>query len=312
MDVLRAGLAHQTFEDFELVLVDAFHDKRHGSVTDYFGVKGIRCTHIPCRQHNFPVDSCPQYRNAAIAKARGELILWGVDYTIFPPECLEKHWRVWERSNHEVCGMGAHDYLMPPETAYELPEYAPMVAMPPNQEAGVTYQYKRSMGEDYAKAIQEGFYDPYWLSVFKRPIESPAAIASLRQDPYFLRADPKLRSTPGQEALPNFFHAKNESLPLNTAVGVNGFDEGFTGHLYDDTDFGVRVYNTGVTWAILEAVATAMIVNPRHLFPHLLIRDNPADQVDRQYRAVHDHEYYRAENPYEIGAMRSMGAWWWE
>lgn len=311
LDVLRAGLKEQTFDDFELVLVDAFHAQRRDQVRDYFARAGIRCVHTPCRLHNFPVDSCPQYRNAGLAKSSGELLIWGVDYTYFPPDCLEKHWRVWERSGGKVCGMGAHEYLEPPKTAYPLPDYAPIVAMPPNQEAGVTYQYKKAMGEAYAEAIHAGFYDPFWLSVFEEPLESGRQIMALRQDQHFLRADPKLSGNPGQVCPPNFFHAKNESVPLATAVAVNGFDEGYTGHLYDDTDFGMRLSNAGVRWTLLEAVATAQIVNPRHLFPHLIIQANPKDQVDRHYRAAREPEFTVAENPYSLTEMRTMGTWWW-
>ena len=308
--MLLTGLARQDFTDFEVVLVDALYHRRRELVADRFAQAKIRLTHTPPRQRLFPVDGCPQARNAAIAKARGDLLLWLVDYTYAPPGCLREHWGIYEHFERARAGMGAHRYLAPPALAYTLPEYAPIKRFAPNAEQGVTYQYCEADSRQYAQELDAGVYDTVLYSLFHPPLDDPAQIDSLSEDPFFFQVDPKLHGTVGGDIGGNFFHAKNEGTALAWCLRANGFDERYTGHLYDDTDFGWRLEHAGAKWVLLDASATVRIVNPRHFFPHLVRQAPLRAHLDRYEQRRTDPEAIESGNAYQLRDVRQVGVWY--
>ena len=312
LDVLFTGLGQQTFTDFELILVDALYKRRTSLVESLAYDSRIQVRHIPPRQRILPYDAVPQARNAAIAKARGELILWLVDYTYLPEGSLEAHWRVWESSEKMLAAMGAHTYLEIPELAFELPSYSPRKKFPPGASGGATYGYDEEDSRQYVYEVLAGEYDKYMYSIFKVPLETPQQIDALPFDPLFARADPKLKFQPGTVLRGQFFHAKNESMPTAWARAINGFDEAYTSHIHDDTDFGNRVERIGEwrpRWAAMETRYAARIVNPRHVFPHLVVRDKFDTHKEKYYEVERNPDIVWAPNPYDIREMADM--WWW-
>jgi hypothetical protein len=265
--------------------------------------------HTPPRQRTFPIDACPAARNTAIAKAQGELLVWIVDYSFLPPTCLAQHWGVWEKDGS--MGSGAHRYRTPPLLAYSLPDYAPMRRFHPEPGALITYEYKEEDSRQFAADILEGFYDPYWWSVFREPVTTLERVLDLAHDPLFYMADPKLAGIPGGWVYPEAFHGKNEATPTVVAAELGGFDEAFDGHLYDDSDFGVRCGHTGRRWILLEKDATVEIVNPRHFFPHLVRLSGLQDHLERYQGRQNDPQAIVIRNPYDLAAIRGAGAAWY-
>ena len=312
IDVLLTGLRNQEFDDFEVVLVDAHYHRRREIVADYFAQARIALRHVPPRLQNFPLDSVPQYRNSAIAKASGELLVWLVDYSAVPSCWLKAHWDVYEQHEKEVAGMGAHWYVLPPPLVFDLPWYAPMTMFPPNVQTGVTYGYDQKASLAFADDVQAGRYDACMYSIFAAPIESPEMLDGLKDDPYFFHADPKLTGRVFGKVYGNYFHAKNEAVPLEWAIRVNGFDEGFIAHSYDDADFGLRVEHLGGMWALLDASSAVRIVNPRHIFPHGVrqIEDSNFQRPIYEKRMA-DKTVVRVESAYDLAEMRTMGRWWY-
>lgn len=310
LDVLLTGLAHQEFEDFEVVLVDGLYHRRRELVADKFAQARIRLVHTPPRLHNFPEDSCPQYRNAAIAKARGELLVWLCDYSFLPSVGLREHWGVWEAFGWTTAGMGAHRYVFPPEVSYKLPEYAPMKRFTPSAESGATYGYSESDANLFAEDVRQGVYDTLMYSVFHPPLEAPEQIKSLRDDPYFFMADPKLRGIVGGIVPPTAFHAKNESVGMKDFLAVNGFDECWIGHCYDDSDAGLRLSRVGAKWMLLDPAATVLIVNPRHFYPQLVRRESPGQSLAAYRRRESDPSCIISDNNYSLERVREL-PWWY-
>ncbi|MDZ4262016.1 MAG: hypothetical protein U1B30_06765 [Pseudomonadota bacterium] len=311
IDVLISGLCRQEFTDFEVVLVDALYHRRKEVVADKFAEAKIELRHIPPRQRLFPIDACPQALNAAIAKARGELLLWGVDYSFFPPKCLSEHWGVYEYFNKQRFGMGAHRYLYPKvQLAYELPSYAPMKMSRPHEQEGVTYSYSEEASRQFASDIEAGVYDVNMYSIFHPPLVSPGQIEILPEDPLFFHADPKLSGLIGGKLSGDFMHCKNESISRQLMLDVNGFNEDFISHLYDDTDVGHRLEHAGAEWVLLDSVATVLIVNPRHMFPHLVRRGEMTSQRVLYESRKSDGACVRSSNQYDLGSFGGV-PWWY-
>lgn len=312
IDCLLTGLANQEFDhnEFEIVLVDALYDRRRDLVGDLFAEEKLICRHVPPRERIFPVDACPQARNTAIAKARGELLVWLVDYSVLPSKALEEHWGVFEYFNKERAGMAAHRYLFPPPLAYVLPDYAPMKVFKPNETAGITYAYDESHSRAFVEDLMAGFYDPYMYSIFQRPVSHLKSLEELHEDLFFFRADPKLTGMTGGSISGNFLHCKAESTPHDLVLEVNGFDEGYWGHCYDDTDFGHRMEHAGAKWILLDQAAMVDIVNPRHIFPHLVRRMQPDEQRDLYDQRMKNMAYKKVDQ-YSLSMMKTLSPWWY-
>lgn len=303
LDVLLAGLARQEFRDFEVILVDGIYHRRAEVAGDAFHDAGIQLIHTPPRRRMFPFDACPEARNTAIARASGELLVWLVDYSIMSSGWLREHWGVYEATGKRVVGMGAHRYLSPPKPAYELPEYSPIVKFPPNETDGCTYAYSERSARQFAEDISRGFYDRWMYSIFDPPLDYKTAM-DLPEDPYFFNADPKLTGMTGGWVYPWAFHAKNEGTPRERCVLVNGFDEEWTGHCYDDSDMGLRLGRSGLEWMLLDPSAIVHIVNPRHFFPHLVWRGTPGDSEGR-YREREKSDVVMSGNSWEVGSIEN-------
>ena len=313
IDVLISGLSRQEFDmrDCEVIVVDALYSRRRELVADKFAQAKLRLVHVPPRQRIWPIDACPQARNAAIAKASGELLLFLVDFSFVPPKGLSEHWGVWEHFNKTKAGMGAHRYLYPPELAYTLPEYAPIRRFKPNEQHGVTYAYDEADSRAFARDIEAGVYDPHMYSVFHPPLEDPRQIEALSEDPYFFQVDPKLHGLVSGMCPADAFHAKNESVALDWCLRANGFEEGFTGHLYDDVSFGHHISRNGGAWMLLDPAATVQIVNPRHFFPHL-VRLAPIEAHRPRYETIKGSVCEtEARNSYQLSGMRGVCPWWY-
>lgn len=313
IDILLTGLSGQEFDhhEFETVVVDALYPYRRERVADEFATRRLVVRHVPPRERIWPVDACPQARNTGLAKASGELVVWLTDYSYLPPLALVEHWGVYEYFNKKKTGMAAHRYLFPPSLAYPTPDYAPVKAIEPNRREGVTYEYVSSDSDAFVRDIESGFYDPYMYSVFQEPLETPDAIHALKEDLFFYRVDPKRSGKVGGIVDGNFWHAKAESIPLEWALSVNGFDELYTGHCYDDTDFGHRVTHYGGMWCLLHEAAMVDIVNPRHLFPHLIRRTDPGDQLELYQSRKEDTALIWAANGYDLRVVRATAPWWY-
>lgn len=310
LDVLLTGLSRQEFTDFEVVLVDALFHLRRDVVGDAFATARVRVVHTPPRQRVFPYDACPQARNMGIAKARGELIVWLVDYSYVAPRGLYEHWGIWEHTNREFFGMGAHRYFYPPGPVYLLPSYAPLVMFPPEGRGeGVTYQYSERASREYAAELASGRYQSSMYSIFDPPLVEPGQIGALCEDPYFFHADPKLVGLVGGRVPPTAFHAKNESVSAELCRRVNGFDEAWDGHCYDDSDMGLRLSRAGAQWILMDPVATVAIVNPRHYFPHLVWRNTP-DATEERFRQ-YEQDATRVVSGNAVVLEQAMGPWWY-
>jgi glycosyltransferase involved in cell wall biosynthesis len=248
IDVLIDSLAKQTYTNFELVLVDAI-TRRKDEVIEYARDKFVACRYVAIEPNPFPVCSFCLQSNAGIEAATGEVLLFAVDYSRFPPDLLAKHAAFHKADKTRRAGfMGPHRYV-----GLDIDKTFP--------------RFGQSQIDAHQRAIESGQLDPFMLSI-GRALDTPAQPhsadggATVPHD-----ADPKLRMPAGPIGA-EFFHAKNESIRRSVALEVGGYDQDLDGaHLYQDSDFADRLSTkAGVKWT-LDPTAVIEIANPRHVFP---------------------------------------------
>jgi glycosyltransferase involved in cell wall biosynthesis len=306
LDVTMAGLCAQTYEDFEVVFVDARYYERHTQVLDLVARSGFTRPffHVPNHRYQpFPWGTTCAGYNTGFMLADGDLVVMLLDYAYAPPGWLEAHVAAHEGKKRLV--LAPHDYHHIPEVVTKDGE----PALTKERATGMTPE---------AIASQKTRYDE--IAIFREPFDPKCFELGHRH--VYPHVDPKM-ALPEGPVTPEYFHTKNESFPLENVLAVNGMDE----H-YDrmggpgDPEISFRLVRTGLEpWCYPPAVVRVLC--PRDVMPN----PNAASFYDKRMDPPHDwrgsymegHRYYeaskaegrlRARNPYELRKKRNQ-IWWW-
>jgi GT2 family glycosyltransferase len=252
------SLKIQTFKDFELVVADAIFDRRNPIIRDRFADYDFPIKHIAEPGGMF-LSNYSRSINTALTHCSGELVVIQADYTWMPPDCLETHWNAYKNGPPRTCYMLDNHCTGLPPLRDDFPGYGP------NWEAKHYTEAERpafeaqmnTAAEQYAADVASGKLDGCMWSLFKEPLTNEAVMAL-----------PITRShvKQGQALDPNWCSLKNEAIPMECFLEVNGLDEDFdASHLYQDQEFAWRAHRAGWTWSTVPGGA-AYMVNPRSVF----------------------------------------------
>lgn len=249
IDIQLAGLAQQTYRDFEVIISDSLYRHRPGIAEEHGKRLGLTVKHVEPRSNRFPLNQFSAVANEALAHASGELVLFCVDYTFLPPNVLQTH-ADFHASGDKTRG------LMLPHEYYELP--ALNSAFP---------KYTNADTSQYVDDLEAGRLSECMLSILAERVEPGHVFTQLDQTGY-AGADPKLTHPETDDIDPVFLHGKNESCALSAVLDINGWDEDLDGgHGYQDSDIAERLTQKGgIRWTLRNAPA-AQIINPRRIFP---------------------------------------------
>lgn len=241
LDVLFAGLQHQIFKDFELILVDMIAKYRRHLIQDMLSCVdwNFNIKYVEPFDNTFPFASYAHMFNTGLSYAEGELVFITGDYIWLPPDCLQKHSDFHIQNSNCAC--------MAPHTYFELPELKnlPKWQSPEFQDAKTPT--RGSIKFTYYDDLERGAYDHVMWSLFKEPLLSdPRGKYEFSKE--YEHVDLKY-SMPSQWLGFEHVHFKNESFPLEAALDINGCDEDFNGsHSFQDTEFAERLSRHGLKW----------------------------------------------------------------
>ena len=94
-EVQVKALKQQSFKDFEWVLVNDLYERTKDKITSLIN-DAFRVTHIaPSIRESYPViaSAC----NDGLIHAKGELVFFMNDYVIPHPDCLARHWGIYQK-----------------------------------------------------------------------------------------------------------------------------------------------------------------------------------------------------------------------
>jgi glycosyltransferase involved in cell wall biosynthesis len=263
LDIVCDGLKNQTFTDFELIIVDGIYKYRKEDIAEKAKNYKFKIKHIEPFNNPFPKNAFCRYANSGIAHADSEIVVFITDYTYLPPKCLYAH---------AMFNMHYPTYgLMCPHQYYELNNVNPVFESYREDidlhDDAKLYHHSNSDTQKYANDIKDGKYNNLMWSILNK--EFDYATYNFILDPVLGNADPKLEAKVGA-IQQQFFHGKNESCKLSSALKINGWSELLDGgHGYQDTDFSDRLTRYGGVdaWCV-EPKIIAKIINPRPIFPH--------------------------------------------
>ena len=304
VDISLYGLVRQTFQDFEVVFVDARYHKRHAQVLDAVAASGLKQPffHVPNHRNQPPPwgCTCAGY-NTGFMLAAGEIVIMLLDYGCVPPDWIERH---------VIAHQGGKRVVMAPH------DYRPMPAVR-TLDGGPPWEiYEGHIGNKTPEAIlaERERYDE--ISIFAEPFD-PQKLGPATKPPH---CDPKMFLPEGPTSeLP--FHTKNESFPTENVLAVNGMDE----H-YDrmggpgDPELAERLVRSDLNGYIARTIVACP--NPRWILPN----PNAAGFYDKTtpghewrgsyltgqayYEQSHREGRVRAPNPFSLMERRDE-IWLW-
>jgi glycosyltransferase involved in cell wall biosynthesis len=248
LDVVFESLKHQTFKNFELIISDSLYKYRKDIVAQKAKEYTFTVKHIEPTKNAFPVSHFCNAENTALVYVAAKLVLMITDYTYLPKDCVEKHIAFHSYFPNEKQGfMGAHQYKSLPELNNEFPIY------------------KHEDIDKYVSDIENGKLNNIMWSIFKNNFSQDPEILSLDS---MGNADTKLFMSFHHNADQNLFNGKNESIKLEAALKINGWDEELDGTTpYQDYVFSdMLVKKLGFTWTV-DGSNRVYIINPRLAFP---------------------------------------------
>lgn len=311
IDINLAGLAKQTFKDFEIVFVDGLYHRRHEKILKLVEFYGITQPFYHVPNHRYGTGpwgtTCAGY-NTGFALAVGKFVVMLLDFGYAPPNWLEDHVKHLRSGSKFI--MAPHEYrtlehlnVKGGDSLYDFIEHHERDKTLPYLERISAMQAQRARFDDLTVFSQ--FFRPEDLDKFKREEWQEMKL--------------EIETGPCEDT--NLFNTKNESFPLAKILEVNGMDENYDrGIGPGDPDLGLRLRRIGlVPWVVREAVVHCL--NPRRVLPNVNLVLLPDDEVklpspdeDRWSRArglryfneVNKDGYHvRAPNPFSMMELRS-------
>lgn len=315
IDINLAGLAKQTFKDFEIIFVDGLYHRRHEGVlklVEFYGIKQP-FYHVP--NHRYGTEpwgsTCAGY-NTGFALAAGKFVVMLLDFGYAPPNWLAQHIEHLRSGNKFI--MAPHEYRT--LDTVNVKGNAPLYDFIEHHERDKTLPYLERIA---AMQAQRARFDD--LTVFAHPFRPEDLDKFKREEWQEMKLD--IETGPCEDT--NLFNTKNESFPLTRILEVNGMDENYDrGIGPGDPDLGLRLRRIGLEpWVVKEALVHCM--NPRRILPNVNLVLLPDDDVKlpspddhRWSRArglgyfdeVKDGGHVRARNPFSIVDLR-VQIWPW-
>lgn len=260
IDIMLAGLANQTFKDFEVIFVDGRYEKRHAAVLDEVKKYGITQPFIHVPNHrvsgsDFFGTTCAGY-NTGFALANGTYVVMLLDYGYAPPNWLQAHADQLLAGGNKI-SMGPHEYRT--------------ISADKLKGEGVLLEFTRELVDKLGDPIgagklileQKAKFDE--ISIFKKRFD-PSDLAEFPIE----EGDAKCKMTTGPTEWA-YFNTKNEAFRTDDVMFINGMDENYDrGRGPGDPDIGMRLATLGrQPWVVREAIVHCL--NPRRLMPNMNI-----------------------------------------
>lgn len=298
LELAAESLNAQTFKDFEVIIADE-HIASRRVLYWLQALPDLNLKFADMSRSVFPRSCAPIAHNECIKLAEGELCVYLSDYALCQPNWLETHWNIWEGSGKKFVAMGPFEFVMAPESWLKAKPPFKVTALSAPSNAPL-----RSM-EDLSFSI---FDEPYNLDFNELPLQQGhivradgdkawAAVSSSQ--------DPKLYMAEGPVDR-NFYYHKNEAVPTEALLEINGADESFVGlHPYDDAATSLRLHAIGVRWWLAHQ-AKIKIVQIRQWIDQTKW-DAPVGQAAMQYKRVEAAValgIIRTPNPFDLRKER--------
>lgn len=306
LDILFESLKHQSFTDFELVLVDALYNYRKDIVAEMAKQYNFPIKHILPSNDTFPVSNYNNSMNTGLVAAEGEILYFTCDYAVIPKDALSLHYNFHRQTpqnyvlmcpcNDAPLNLDAVSDNFPKHRQYGHrgnPKETQLLTVPEEN-----YVNKHNEWSDrYKLDLDNGFLDKVLWSIFKDPFIYEKGMDNLIQN---INLDTKFNNCSSTDPTPAFHDlccVKADSFKLDFLIEANGFDEDMDGTWgFFDTELARRLLRChGGQFFAMNTMAETVINTRYYLEPRKIVNG---------YRNINiiDSKYMR-EQPLTTGTV---------
>jgi hypothetical protein len=258
LDVIFSGLQGQTFQDFELVLIDNLYEYRKSIVAKQAKQYSFPVKHLPPRGTGFTAATWCRDQNTGLINASGNLAFFIGDYSWLHSECLAIHANFHKDKPNDRCALlCAFDLSKLPALHADFKRtYAGTAPYDTEVNKKLFIEQEQQYFNNYVMDLQSGALDGMMWSIFEEPFLNPNALE---------RTDARAGLSMGVVDNRQCF-LRNESFVLDDMIEINGFNEALDGsHGWQDWEFIDRASVLLGTTLYGNPVITATNVNPRSI-----------------------------------------------
>jgi glycosyltransferase involved in cell wall biosynthesis len=234
MDILFESLRAQSFQDFEVVIVDGIYRYRKNIVAEKAKQYNFIVKHLPSIVDSFPVPDYCNAINTGLINAEGEIFFFTCDYAYMQKDTLLTH------ANFHANTPKTHILMLPCSDALVKldavsdnfpkhrqyghrgnPDATKLLTVPEEQYCRLHAEWSDRYKED----LDNGFLDKVLWSIFKEPFIYEQGIDHLVQN---IVLDNKFADCSTTEPTPAFHDLcciKNNSFKTELLIDANGYDE---------------------------------------------------------------------------------------
>lgn len=294
LDILFESLKHQTYKNFELVLVDAIYQQRKTIVEEKSKEYDFKIKHIEPKDNTFPISNYCKSINTGLCAAEGELVYFTCDYSYLYKDILLTHANFHSDAPEDhilmlpmdVCNF---DHSIISKTLLDNRQYGTkgmdekyklMVA---SEEDYVSSHNKWS--EDYAEDVLSGKLNDILWSIFNKPFN----INDINKILIDNKTDLKFQNSSTHTPTPAFHDLlclKNDSFNRNFLMKANGMDEDLDGsHGYQDTELTRRLFNVyGAKFFAINKLPVKIFNTRYYLEPRKIVKGyNNIEIINKKY-----------------------------
>jgi len=240
LDMIMGSLANQTYKNFELIICDAIYDERHEEVMEFADKLDLDVYHVKqnrsIEDHGFIAEA----RNNCMAYGTGEYYYQIDDFFWLEPNVLETH----------IMVMNHHKKSGPLLTCGQMYSYHSYDIGDPKGKISTFKKLQMDrppltlIDKRYHHPINQIFTD-YWREAIKKYEYIAVQVGTVNSWGFI---------------------NSNFMVPYEECYKINGYDEDYIGHGFDETDFVARLAFNGVRLFIINNAVTHFMSHPDRIF----------------------------------------------
>lgn len=282
LDVLFECLKEQSFQSFELILVDALFNKRKKIVEEKSKLYNFTIKHIEPLNNTFPICNYCRSMNTGLCVAQGSVVYFSCDHSYMLRDTLLTHAKFHSNTpNNNILMLPVNDCPVkleaissnfPKDRQYGTRGHDEAVKLLIAPEK--TYVDAHNEWSDrYVEDLEKGLLDKVLWSIFEEKFVYDNLVNFISST----SIDTKFNNCSSTEPSPAFHDlccVKNDSFKRDFLMEANGFEEEMDGtHGFQDSELARRLLRVHGAQFFAMNIMPASVINTRYyLSPRKIIK----------------------------------------
>lgn len=274
LDILFEGLRRQTYQNFELILIDAIYEKRKEVIKEKSKNYNFMTKHIAPMDNTFPISNYCKSINTGLCVAQGTVAYFTCDYSYLDENCLLYH------ANFHLNNPENYVFIMPvsyyglieERLSHNFPKFrqyghgsgelqCQLLVASEKQYVDIHEQWTNN----YIQDLNNNVFDNFYWSIFDNYFDDKDHFNDIGYINYSGANIDNRFSDNIMPVIPELCSLKNDSFKLSLLLKANGLNEELDGtHGFQDTELSRRLAKLYDAKFFASNLSPVSIINIRH------------------------------------------------